>query len=455
MRTLIVSLFAFFLFAISGSAQSDLGVHFMRGVWQANYTNPALLPDHKVIVSVPGLKNQFSLENFSYNDLIGTNDDGQTVLQIDRVLELLDDDNVVREELDVPTFAVAVRIGEGILVQAGHRLRVDALVNYPRELPSLLWKGNAQFIGEEVEIGPDLAAQSYQEFFVGAALPIGEFLTLGARFKYLRGTSSLETSRTDLRLLTSDDIYQSILMADYQVNSTGILEYEGFSDNQFNVPDNPFAGVTGNNGVALDLGAVTTMGPVTITASVLDLGRINWTEEVENQTLSGTFEYKGLDILDQTLTDSIDIGSITDTLEALYDIQTSNADYRTNLPTRFFLSASYQMTQDLQLGGLLYGELYRGQFFPAVAASLNWDATNFFSLGGVYSARRESILNLGLHTAIRLGPVQIVAATDNILTAFQPGDSQTAHLRLGVNLGFGYINPDNRSNWNREESFFR
>jgi len=456
MRHFISVLIIVFLSWCGTHAQSDLGVHFMRGVWQSNVTNPAFLPDHRVIVALPGIQNEFSLDNFSYNDLIDETSDGRSVLQIDRVLELLRDENTVRTSLSIPTFSVAVRIGDGGLISAGHSLRVQASAIYPRELPSLLWRGNAQFIGQEINIGPNLLAQSFQEIFVGGAIPIGEYLTLGARVKFLSGNSGLETSRTDLRLFTSDDVYQSTLIADYQLNSTGIVRFNSFSDNSFELPDRPFSGFgSGNSGLAFDVGAVTQFGPVTITASALDLGSLVWKNEVENQILSGTFTYEGLDILEESFLDSINIGSVTDTLEALYDVQTTNANFTTSLPARFFVSASYQLTNQLRFGGLLYGELNRGTFFPALAASVHWDAARFLSIGGVYSVRRESYLNLGVHTAVRLGPVLLVAATDNILTAIQPGDSQTAHFRVGLNLGFGYLDPDQRQGWNREETFFR
>lgn len=456
MRLFVFHFFLLNLSVYSATAQSDLGVHFMRGVWQANATNPALLPDHRIIIALPGLQNQFSLDNFSYNDLVNELPDGRSVLQIDKVLGLLKEENTIRESLSIPTVAVAVRIGERGLVMAGHTLRLHAFANYPRELPSLIWRGNAQYIGQEVAIGPDMLAQTFQEVYIGGAVPIGDYLTLGARVKFLAGSNSLETSRTDLRLFTSDDVYQSTLIADYQINSTGILSFNSFSDNSFVIPDPPFSGFSsGNSGFSFDLGAVSTFGPVTITASALDLGSLVWENEVENQILSGSFTYEGLDILEETLLDSINIGSVTDTLEALYDVRTTNVNYTTTLPPRFYVSARFQVTDQLQFGGLVYGELNRGTFFPALAASLHWDVAPFFSVGGVYSARRESLLNVGIHTAARLGPVQLMAATDNILTAFQPGDSQTAHIRVGLNLSFGYIDPDHRQGWNQEDTFFR
>lgn len=437
-------------------AQSDLGVHFMRGVWQSNVTNPALLPDHRVTIALPGLHNQFSFENFSYNDLVSTRADGRSVLQIDKVLTLLQEENAIRESISIPTFSIAVRIGDNGMIMGGHTYRGQGFIQYPKELPSLIWQGNAQYIGEEISIGPDVMAHIFQEFYVGGAVPVGDFLVIGGKIKFLSGKSSLETSRTDLRLFTSDDIYQSTLFSDYQVNSTGIIDYEGFTASRFTLPNRPFSGFGGgNNGFAVDVGAVSTFGDVTISASALDLGGLVWKTDVENQILRGTYTYQGLDILEETLLDSITIGSVTDTLETIYDIQTTNANFTTVLPPRFYVSASFSISEKLRFGGLIYGELNRGNLLPAAAISLHFDASPYISFGGVYSARREQYLNLGIHTAMRLGPLQFVAATDNILTAFQPGDSQTAHIRIGLNLGFDYIGPDKESPWNREESFFR
>mgnify|MGYP006274097031 CR=1 FL=1 len=438
------------------TAQYDLGVHFMRGVWQSNYTNPALLPDQRVVLSLPGLKNQFSFDNVTYNDLVVVQPDGTTVLDIDGVIDQLEPDNFIRNDLDVPTVGLAVRLGEGGMLQAGHRLRAGISTRISRDLLALIWRGNAQFIGQEINIGPDLFAQGYHEFYAGGAFTIGDFVTLGGRVKVLNGMGAVESSRSNASLFTSDDVYQSTITADYQLNTTGLVRFDESADGD----DVAFAEVqdvfTNNFGFGIDLGLTADLGAITLRASVLDLGSITWRDDVENQIVAGTFTYEGIDVANQPNLDSLDLGTVVDSLDAFFDITTTNARFTTALPPRVFLSGTYQITRDLQLGGLLFGEVFRDRVFPALAVSANWDVAPFFSLGGIYSVRRNSYTNFGAHTALRLGPVQLVAATDNLLTIFRPDDSATAHVRVGLNLAFGRVEGNQRrtSGTNREEDFF-
>lgn len=453
---LLTALSLFLVVPVAAWSQYDLGVHFMRGVWQANYTNPALLPDQQVIVALPGFQNQFSLENITYNELIQEQTDGSKILDIDGIIDQLEDDNFLRNELDIPTFALALRIGDGALVQLGHRVRANIATNYSRDLIALVWRGNAPFIGQEVSVGPDLMTQAYHEFFVGGALTLSDFVTLGARVKVLNGFAAAETSRSDLRLFTSDDVYQATLTADYQLNNSGLISIDDNGED-LNVEDIESLRdlFTSNFGLGVDLGASAQLGPLDLRLSVLDLGRINWNHNPENQILQGTFQYDGIDVNQPNL-DSLDLGNIVDSLDAYFDFTSTNARFNTATPTRIFLSGTYRITESFQIGGLLYGGLFRGQVFPALAVSAQWDLAPFFSLGGLYSASRNGIANLGAHTAIRLGPVQVVAATDNLLTAFRPGDSSAAHFRLGLNLAFGRVESDKPSGkWNQEDTFFR
>ena len=59
------------------------------------------------------------------------------------------------------------------------------------------------------------------------------------------------------------------------------------------------------------------------------------------------------------------------------------------------------------------------------------------SLGASYAIRHKRFDNLGLNMSVKLGPVQIYAVTDNLITAIKNYDSSTMNLRFGLNLVFG------------------
>jgi hypothetical protein len=438
MRKIILLFFP--LLAAWGSllAQEDLSTHFMRHTWQANRTNPAFFPDYKFVVGLPGFYNSLRVSNITYNDIVVQNSSGENVLDPASGIAALDaTDNIIRENLDIETLALGFRLGK-LGISLGHAARFNAFLNYPKALPQLIWEGNAQFIGQTVGFAPDVDLFSYQEFSLGLMYDLTDNFSIGGRFKLLSGLNAVNSSGNKLELTTSDDVYQLSLDADYTANSAGSIDYSGFEDVSVNFDfgtvdfDRLF---TKNTGVSFDLGARFAFDKFEVTASVIDLGAsIDWDDEVNNYSLQGNYEFKGLDFAEAILEDSTEFGSILDTLEAQYEItETSNA-FSTTLPTRFYLSAHYQLRSNWSVGALFYSENYREEIYPAVAIGTSFDVLPFLNIGGLYAFRSGTFDNLGINATVKLGPVQLLAATDNIFTAIQPKDSNAANLRVGLNL---------------------
>ncbi len=434
------------------TAQLDLTTHFLEGVYQRNRSNPALLPNHNVVVQLPGIFNNFGSRGITYNDLITENADGETILSIDQALEGLEPDNYVRNNLDVEALSFGIFVTPNVFVQAGYTARGNAYFLFPKELPSLVWNGNAQYIGQEVEVAPDVLTNVYHEIQLGAAVKVNENFTVGGRFKILNGVADISVDRKNFSVFTDDDVYQIRTNADFQVSSTGALIYdEDLEDIELD-PENgnfTFENIwTGNNGFAVDLGAQLRLGNLEISASVLDLGNLNWNDNVNNLSIGGVFEFAGLDASDAILSDSLEIGSVIDSLEDAFDVVETNETYTTRLPVKTFLSANYHFSDFWSAGGLLYLEGYRGAFFPALAANVQAAPLHWLTVGGTYSWRYNRFDNLGLNAAVRLGPVQLVAATDNIITAFDPGNANHTNFRFGLNLVFGdrRVGPRSRRN---------
>jgi hypothetical protein len=429
----------------SAYAQEDLSTHFMRHTWQANRTNPALFPNYKVAVGLPGFYNSLYLSNITYNDVVVDNK-----IDPNAAIAVLDErDNIIRENLDIETINVGVRLGKFGL-SFGHAARFNAFLNYPKALPQLIWQGNAQFIGETVDFAPDIDLFSYQEFSLGVMYDINPNFSIGGKVKLLSGSATTQTTGNRLQLTTSDDVYQLTLDADYTVNTSSSLDYNGFDEVEVNFDFGTFDGgdlFSQNTGIAFDLGARFAFDKFEFAASVIDLGAsINWEEEVNNYSLTGVSEFKGLEFADEILEDSTEFGSVLDTLESFYDFtETSNA-FSTTLPTRFYLSATYQIRSNWTGGIMFYSERYREETFPALALGTNIDLLPFLNVGGVYAMRSGTFDNLGLNATIKLGPVQLLAATDNIFTALQPKDSNAANLRVGLNLLFGEMDLPERLN---------
>ncbi|NRB47891.1 MAG: hypothetical protein HRU41_09490 [Saprospiraceae bacterium] len=434
-------------------AQQDLSTPFYQNLWQANRTNPAFIPEHKIVMGLPGIYNNLHVENITYNDLI-IQRDGQNIIDVDQGITLLDRENLLRENLDLETISLGFRTGN-LQISLGHMLRYNAFANYPKTLPQLIWQGNAQFVGQNVAFGPDLQLNAYHEYSLGLAYQLGSRLTIGAKAKYLSGVADVSTARTDLRLSTSDDVYQLQLDADYLVNSSGALQYDGFDqlDLDFSFGQVETAQLfSNNNGLAFDLGVHLDLGKLDIGISALDIGgQIDWKEDVRNYSLQGQFEYQGLNVAQGILDSQTDLGNAIDTLREIYNPVETQQGYRTELPLRTYLTLGYDLTQKIRLGALFYTESYREETYGALAINGQWTLHPILTLGATYAYRQQRYDNFGIQAIAKVGPVQLVAATDNIFTAIQPKDSHSANFRVGLNLLFNKLQEED---WNQRESFF-
>jgi len=421
--------------ATSLLAQQEFGLPNMRGVWQSAKINPALLTNHKLVIGLPGLHNTLYFSGPTYGDAITTTN-GSSSINVDGLVAALEDRNLVQENLEIETISAVVGLGP-VHLSVSHTTRFNAYLNYPKALPQLIWQGNAQFIGETIDLSNDLQIYSYQEFALGAASTFGP-VSVGVRAKYLSGIGDLSTEQNEASLFTDPEFYALDLQADYLLNSAGFLNYNSYSDFNLNLQfgelnaQNLF---TQNTGFAFDVGAELELDKLRIGVSALDLGgSINWEEQVSNYAAEGSFTYDGLDISAALTGDSSSIDNALDTLSNIFMVSETNNAYSTELPTRVYLTGGYDLNENFSVGVLYYGEWYRGEQFNGFALSANYDVLSFINVGASYGVFRDTYANLGLNTSVNLGPVQVYAISDNILGLFSPAKSRYFTFRAGLNL---------------------
>lgn len=455
MRRLLLSLAALLGLAAPLMAQLDLSAPMLRGTWSAYGANPAMLPENKFTLALPSAMVHTQYQGFTYADWVGTNDQGQTVLTVENGLAQLAANNQLRNRADIGTVGAGVWLGNWFL-SLGHSIRSQSLLAFPRELAQLAWQGNAAFIGQTIEVAPNFVGQGYQELALGLAFSPSPAFSVGGRFKLLNGFGDVSSARNLLQLTTSDDIYQLELLADYAFNATGTLDYNGFerfvADINFGRFTNS-ASWTGNYGFGLDFGFSSQLGPLYLGASLLDVGSIRWEDEVSNLNIQGRFAFQGLDIFPRVLEDSINFNEIVDTLEAILEIKETRSPYITALPLHAFFTAQLDLGDYWRLGGVLYFDRYRKFNAAALGLSLQAQIGSVLSLGGMYIIRNGSFSNLGCNAVLQLGPVQVVASTDNLPGLIDLDNSRLANVRLGFNLTFGEV--DGASSGSKKPGYLR
>ncbi len=419
----------------------ELGLHFMKYTQQSNFTNPAIMNDYTVVVGLPALYGNVFHTGASINDVFVDQPDGSTSLDIDNLINQLEKNNYFNLDFHFETINIGVNIGR---FQFGlhHAVRNSIELRYPGELARMAWNGNSQYIGQTIEVAPAIDAIMYSEIGLSGSMKVLDNLSVGVRMKFLSGLGSIYTSRESIQIYTDEEYYQLTGTTDYVVNTAN-----GFFDLTIDSLDvdfgtNPFSTADilgGNTGFGIDLGAVYTLNDkITLAASIVDLGSIKWDTNPRNYTSNGSYTFAGIDVRDAVLEgDSADFTAQLDTLAEILEFKETQNAYRTPLPTKLYLSGSYDINEMVNVGLLAYGEFKHGEFKPGFALSANFTLTRFISLGAIYSVRNKRYDNLGLNLGLNLGPIQIYAASDNLISAFRPYDTHGSNGRVGMNLRFG------------------
>ena len=427
------------------NAQQELGMHMMRDVGLADKFNPAIFGDQRFYIGVGSVYANFSHDAGTINEIIKESN-GQNVLDVNTLISLADEDNILNTNFELETFRFRFRT-KGLALGLSHSMKSNTFFQYDQSLPSLFWNGNAQYIGERIDFGPIQKSSAYHEWGLSVGYEKNGF-SIGGRVKYLSGIGDVSTGdNTSASLYTSDDIYQLELNTDFSVNSSWFddrILFDSIGGSfgiEYGLDDLlSFERLfSANTGVAFDLGLRYQMGEkLDLAVSVLDIGEIEWTENVTNYNSQGSFTYEGFDFSNLVNNDDLNFEGTLDTLEEIFDFQETSRAYKTKLTPKVYASALYRINETWRVGGMFYGEwIDGGTNNTAVALSADARLNQFITVGATYAWRNKTFDNLGLNAVAQLGPVQVFAATDNLIALVRPFDAKNVNGRVGLSLFFG------------------
>jgi len=436
--SLIVLLSCLFL---TVNAQQELSLHLKRDLYQSHLTNPAFKSDKRIVVSLPSYYVNYAHSAATLNDFIIRND-GQTTIDLSSLIANSEDENELNFDSELMTFGVGLNLLPKLGIHVHHAIKWNSQIVYPKTLAQLFWEGNAQFIGEEIAFGPRQEITAYNEIGLGVNYEVTPKITVGGRLKYLQGIGSLSNGPSDLRLFTSDDVYQLTLTTDYEIRSAGFdtdFNFDDLSDIDVGVDldgNGLFEG-GGNSGFAFDLGVqIEVTDKLDVAASVVNIGEIDWSNNTTFYRSQGTFQYDGLDFDGLVQDDSLDLDEVLDSLQTLLQFDETAGTYTTTLPRQIFLSASYQFNDRWRFGAMFLNESYAEREFTSVAVSADAKITDWVTVGTVLAMRNEELDNVGLSAIFSLGPVQVFALTDDIIGIVNPWNTNSFNGRVGMNVQF-------------------
>ena len=431
-----IYLIAALLLSVSTYAQQEFTLHTLDHLSQSSYTNPAMNPRNNFSITLASsVHANFKNTGFNYNFLssqINTNEDGQRVLDLGTLAENLNfrDNEFMHAGASVDLLALSFKAGKNRF-SLNVTEHVQARLHYNDGLFNVLAQGNIP--GSNAQIGNyRMNAIHYREAGIGFNRKLLEDnrLVVGGRVKVLFGMANVNTVRSDVNLQTGTEaeMYEITATSDILVQTSGINMIEsGELDYLLNLD---------NRGVGVDLGATYEYSnALQLSASVINLGAIQWNEGVTNYVSHGEFTFRGIEgdgVLNGSL--SVDPAEITDSLQNAFAFEETQESYRTMLPTQVYLSAFYRLGLTTTATGTLYSEFING-FRRGMVVGINQRAGRWFQASLTYAMHAHAYNNLGF--GIVLGTnVQIYAVTDNLLAFTNPGGAKMVNIRGGFNFAF-------------------
>ncbi|KAA6346755.1 hypothetical protein EZS27_005756 [termite gut metagenome] len=444
------------LFVMGISAQDIRSAYFLKGTSLNHRMNPAFVSEHNY-VSIPVLGNMYintqanvGLSNFIYN--YDNPSYGLTTFlnsSVDRegFLNKLHDNNKIDINLNTTIFSAGFyALGGFNTVELG--LKSSVSFNLPYTLFDFMKSGMKD--ADNIYHIKDLSARSnnYVELALGHARPIDDYLVVGAKIKGLIGIANFDAK---------EDMYIRMNGSQWEVKADGTLDAvvkggqfetelsgKGAKITGFELNSPGIGGI----GVGLDLGASYRLAEdLTLSAAILDLGFISWSNTLKGRTDGQPFLFDGFEDI-KVVSDDSDSGNkglgdqfddITRDVKDLirfYD-DGIGGGRTTSLATTVNLGAEYtSYYYDKLTFGLLSSTRFNGLFtwtearLSANVAPLDWfeaslsgGVSNFgTSVGGVLNFHPKGI--------------NFFVGADCVFTKVTPQFAPVNRPNLRANFGF-------------------
>lgn len=429
-------------------AQSNLTLYHMESVPQVIYANPSFKPDCNKYFGMPGFSSlDLSLSGngiklTQFNDAFEEiGDSGKYNLNINKLSEIFDRDIFLNMNASQDWLSFGFKLNKSFF-SFNVSEKIKSRMNLPGDLFDLVINGNGgQNLGRVYDLGFGFDMLHTREYALGYQRTImDDKLRIGGRLKYMYGITRVETERDGISFYTDPNDFTLRASTDLKVNVASILMPLD-SGQEVNAMDVLYG--ANNHGWGLDIGVNYDLTDrINLSASLMDLGQINWNTNTRNFTTKDPntyIEYKGVDLV-QIFNDSADfeesIQALGDSLADAFQLDTTRQSFTTGLLPEFYLGGTFEMNRGNKVGVLFYGSFYNRELYPAFTLSYNARFRKILGLSLSYTAMRDNYVNLGAGMSLNLKAFQFYFITDNL---GGPLDLQFNNIsfRTGINFTLG------------------
>ena len=467
MRNLSLVLFFFATFV---TAQNKQLLYGFTEIPQSTLVNPSTDLDNGFYIGIPLLSHlhvQGGSTGVNTFDLFA--DDGNTFNnRIRQVIDRIDENDYAYVNQQLELFSGGFSFGNTIerenYISFGIYQETDAIAYIPKDYLDLVLEGNSGNIGRPFNLDHlRVRGELLSVFHIGISKKINEKTRIGARFKIYSSAadiSSINNSGTFTTREGQNNLLQHNFDLDLQVNSSGLLslqeEYEengNLSNSISTIRNNLFLG--GNLGLGVDVGFTHELSDqITIDGSMLDLGFISHTKDVDSYAINGQYEYEGFNPLfpevasGQTAQQYWD--DVADEFEELFEVDSTRTSYTTLRPLKLNAAVRYGFGKEKDdcdcgryaspykndVGVQLFAVKRPLHFQSAITAYYRRRFSDHLSAKITYTVDEFSSTNIGVGFSSQIGPVNFYLLADHLLEYRNLANAHAASVQLGFNLVF-------------------
>ena len=459
MRKLILILVL--LLAIDCFSQNKQILYNFTSVPQSLMTNPGADFKYDWYAGVPflsGISANVGSSGFSAYDLFADNGVDFNVKLRNVLFSTTRKDRVaINEQIEIFNggFKIAGEQNDSY-ISFGMYQELDVLSYVPKDIAILALDGNRDYLGKVFNLGDiNAKAELLTVFHLGFQKNITEKFILGVRGKIyssIYNANSTNNSGYIYTIPSDTGVYEQMIYSQLQLNTSGIAPYDD-EDYEPNVVKDitKRALLGGNLGLGFDAGF--TYYPkknIQLTASVIDVGFIKHSKEVESLTYRGTYKYEG--VVPNFSSQNSPENGYQDFNDAI-PLDTLYANYTTWRPAKFNTSVQYSFDEERPEDcnclnydpETTYKSAVGAQLFvmsmprtPLVAFTTYYRRKIFKALQmkATYTLDSYSYKNIGLGLSSHFGPVNFYVLADNLLEYRDVTKANSLSFQLGLNIIF-------------------
>ena len=435
------------ILALFGRAQTNLALYHSKDQMSSSGVNPAFLTDQK----------KFTFSIFPLSGMsVGYNDQHAVKSMLKDFLSgALDTaalksvfNSLIKEDLFFQRF-------ETSLISFGYNSGIGSFsfrINEIEQIRSSLKGDITEFLTvpaiQTVALNhPQILSADmvhYREYSLGYARELIQHkLSVGLRAKIYFGKASLvpevpiEISGKDNKYFfgTSGPIKSSLpvnFVLDEDTIITGATASKNFSalNYLFNKQ---------NMGAGIDLGfSYQINSEINLSASVVDLGKINWNSNLNTINLKGQYEIlpkftlppkPGNDFIAKSDSFLINDGDFNQLFKSRID---STSSYSTKMPTSFYAGLQYQIDSSLRIGVVDRFIWSKGMSQNSISLTANYEINKKFTVISGYSSIGKAYYNIPFAVIYNWSGGQSFMGTDNLLLFLMPQKSDYAGISFGT-----------------------